>query len=122
MKRKTLLSLLAVALISVALISVQAGPIVIPSVSVAGLTGDVAVLQGQMSTTTSNVAVLQGQIVAQSDTNQIVAQSDTNVTTTATTYTPRFKGDTLIGGAGAGTNAVWIAKGTTTNDWIAVKP
>jgi len=37
-------------------------------------------------------------------------------------YTPRFVGDTLVGGAGAGTNAVWISKGATTNDWVAIKP
>ena len=49
---------------------------------------------------------------------RLVAQADTNETTTATLYTPRFVGDTLVGGAGAGTNAVWISKGTTTNDWI----
>jgi len=53
---------------------------------------------------------------------KLVAQADTNVTTTATLYTPRFKGDTLVGGAGTGTNAVWISKGTTTNDWVAIKP
>lgn len=53
---------------------------------------------------------------------KLVAQADTNVTTTATAYTPRFVGDALIGGAGAGTNAVWIAKGATTNDWVAIKP
>lgn len=51
-----------------------------------------------------------------------VAQSDTNQTSVANLYTPRFVGDTLVGGAGAGTNAVWISKGTTTNDWIAIKP
>ena len=51
-----------------------------------------------------------------------VAQADTNATTTATAYTPRRAGDVLVGGAGTGTNAVWIAKGTTTNDWVKVKP
>ncbi len=48
------------------------------------------------------------------------AQSDTNATTTATAYTPRRVGDILVGGAGEGTNGVWIAKGTTTNDWVQV--
>ncbi|MCX6994139.1 MAG: hypothetical protein NT011_13495 [Kiritimatiellaeota bacterium] len=52
----------------------------------------------------------------------LVAQADTNVTTTATLYTPRFVGDALLGGAGAGTNGVWIAKGATSNDWVAIKP
>lgn len=50
------------------------------------------------------------------------AQSDTNTTTTATGYTPAFVGQILVGGAGAGTNAIWIAKGTTTNDWVLVEP
>lgn len=49
-------------------------------------------------------------------------QSDTNVTTTATSYTPQFTGQILIGGAGTGTNGVWIAKGVTTNDWVVVAP
>lgn len=52
----------------------------------------------------------------------VAAQSDTNVTSQSTAYTPRHKGDTLVGGAGSGTNAVWISKGTTTNDWVQVKP
>lgn len=52
----------------------------------------------------------------------VTAQADTNATTTATAYTPRRAGDVLVGGAGTGTNAVWIAKGTSTNDWVQVKP
>lgn len=51
-----------------------------------------------------------------------VAQVDTNVTTTATAYTPAKIGQILIGGAGEGTNAVWISKGVTTNDWVQVAP
>ena len=50
------------------------------------------------------------------------AQVDTNVTTTATSYTPAYKGQVLLGGAGTGTNGVWIAKGVTTNDWVQVAP
>ena len=50
------------------------------------------------------------------------AQSDTNATTTATGYTPAFVGQVLTGGAGTGTNAVWISKGITTNDWVQVAP
>ena len=49
-------------------------------------------------------------------------QSDTNVTSTATGYTPAFIGQLLIGGAGEGTNGVWIAKGVTTNDWVIIAP
>jgi hypothetical protein len=48
------------------------------------------------------------------------AQADTNVTTTITGYTPAFRGQVLVGGAGTGTNGVWVAKGTTTNDWVKV--
>lgn len=55
-------------------------------------------------------------------TAEMTAQADTNVTTTATAYTPRRAGDVLVGGAGAGTNGVWISKGTSTNDWVQVKP
>jgi len=51
-----------------------------------------------------------------------VYQVDTNVTTTATAYTPAHIGQILIGGAGEGTNGVWIAKGITTNDWVVVAP
>jgi len=50
------------------------------------------------------------------------AQSDTNATTTATGYTPAYVGQVLTGGAGTGTNAIWISKGTTTNDWVQVAP
>lgn len=42
---------------------------------------------------------------------------DTNVTTTTTSYTPVEVGQLLVGGAGSGTNALWCATGTTTNDW-----
>ena len=51
----------------------------------------------------------------------VTAQSDTNATTTVTLYTPRRAGDILVGGAG-GSDGVWIAKGTTTNDWVQVAP
>jgi hypothetical protein len=51
-----------------------------------------------------------------------IAQVDTNATTTTTLYTPDFEGQVLSGGAGTGTNAIWIATGTTTNDWLQIKP
>jgi len=51
-----------------------------------------------------------------------ISQSDTNVTTTATAYTPAYIGQVLVGGAGTGTNGIWIAKGLTTNDWVVVAP
>jgi hypothetical protein len=50
-----------------------------------------------------------------------IAQVDTAATTTATDYTPYFTGQLLIGQTGAGTGSVWVAKGTTTNDWIKVQ-
>lgn len=49
-------------------------------------------------------------------------QADTNATTTATDYTPAYAGQVLLGGAGTGTNGVWVSKGTTTNDWVQVAP
>lgn len=52
----------------------------------------------------------------------ITAQADTNASTVATGYTPRRVGDVLVGGAGTGTNAVWISKGSTSNDWVKVQP
>lgn len=52
----------------------------------------------------------------------MAAIQDTNVTTTVTLYTPRRVGDTLVGGKGSGTNLVCISKGTTTNDWVQIKP
>ena len=54
--------------------------------------------------------------------NGLVTQTDTNATTTTTAYTPAYAGQLLIGSQGAGTNALWIAKGTTTNDWVKVAP
>lgn len=56
------------------------------------------------------------------DVNTRVPQSDTNATTTVTAYTPTAIGQILVGGAGVGTSAVWIAKGTTTNDWVQIEP
>lgn len=49
-------------------------------------------------------------------------QVDTNATTTATLKTPRYVGDILVGSAGSGTGAVWVATATTTNGWLAIKP
>ena len=52
----------------------------------------------------------------------VKAQADTNTTTTVTSYTPDFVGQTLVGGSGVGTNAAWISKGVTTNDWVQIAP
>ena len=49
-------------------------------------------------------------------------QADTNATTTTTGYTPTFVGQLLTGSAGTGTNAIWISKGVTSNDWVQVAP
>ena len=35
---------------------------------------------------------------------------------------PAYRGQLLFGGAGAGTNGVWVAKGLTTNDWVRIAP
>jgi len=51
-----------------------------------------------------------------------LTKADTNATTTVTGYKPDFAGQVLLGGAGTGTNGVWISKGTTTNDWVQVAP
>ena len=51
----------------------------------------------------------------------LLAQVDTNVTTTATNYTADAVGQLLIGSAGSGTNAVWVAtvSGSATN-WVQI--
>lgn len=49
------------------------------------------------------------------------AQIDTNATTTVTAHTPTAAGNLLIGKTG-GTNRIWIANGTTTNDWVQIAP
>ena len=51
-----------------------------------------------------------------------LVQIDTNDTTTVTGYAPGFVGQVLIGGAGTGTNAAWVASGSTTNDWSQILP
>ena len=55
-------------------------------------------------------------------TNGLAVQTDTNAVTVATGYTPAFKGQFLFGSAGTGTNAVWVGKGVTTNDWVQIEP
>ncbi len=55
-------------------------------------------------------------------TNGLAVLTDTNAVTVATGYTPVFKGQFLFGNAGTGTNAVWAAKGVTTNDWVQLAP
>ena len=46
-----------------------------------------------------------------------LALTDTNTTVDATTRTPLFAGQVLVGTV---SNKVWVSEGTTTNDWIAV--
>ena len=45
------------------------------------------------------------------------AQLDTNAVVNATLHVPAFAGQILIGTA---SNVVFVAKGTTTNDWVDV--
>jgi len=49
-----------------------------------------------------------------------VVQVDTNTTTVATAYTPAGVGQYLVGKIDTGTNALWVAYGATTNDWVKV--
>lgn len=52
----------------------------------------------------------------------IPAQVDTALTNTVSTaYIPRRAGDILVGKVST-TNAVWVSVGTTTNDWVQIKP
>ena len=100
-----------------------------------GVTGDVTISQDGTNVTTAiasgavvnadvatNAAIAATKISGTAVTYSTAAQSDTNATTTATAYTPAFVGQVLTGSQGAGTNAIWIAKGTTTNDWVLVEP
>lgn len=48
-------------------------------------------------------------------------QTDTNSTTTVALYTPDGTGQVLLGNTG-GTNYIWMAHGTTTNDWKQIHP
>lgn len=50
-----------------------------------------------------------------------VPHQDTNATTVVTAYTPAAIGHVLIGNTG-GTNYIWMAYGTTTNDWKLIHP
>jgi hypothetical protein len=79
-----------------------------------------ATVGGTLTATTVAATTITGAMSAATLTN--LTLTDTNATTTVTTKTPAFKGQILIGGAGTGTNGVWIAKGTTTNDWVQVAP
>ena len=47
-----------------------------------------------------------------------LVQSTTNNPVVATQFTPAFAGQILYGSA---SNEVWVAKGATTNDWVALK-
>lgn len=54
------------------------------------------------------------------DGSTLQPRADSAVDTTVTTaYTPRFVGDLLLGKTGT-SNAVWVARGLTTNDWSLV--
>jgi hypothetical protein len=90
-----------------------------------GLAVCATVLYAQVATRFTSLAV-DGNIAAGSlSVSGVVvatAQVDTNVTTTVTAYKPAVVGQILVGGAGTGTNAIWISKGATTNDWVQVAP
>lgn len=80
----------------------------------AGIANDMPTIVAAIGSATGTLATAVSTAMA--------AQSDTNAVTVATGYTPRRKGDTLVGGAGSGTNGVWVSKGVTTNDWVQVEP
>jgi len=105
--------------------------------TVAGLvtTGDVTIAEGKLADSTIVSADIKNDSIVNADINSAAAIVATKISGTAVTYvtasqissdtitvtttnTPAFRGQVLIGGAGAGTNGVWIAKGTTTNDWV----
>jgi len=82
---------------------------------------------GQVVTVDAN-GVVTAITVPQTGTNQVRTQValvgarvDTNATTSWTGYVPRDIGDILIGKTG-GTNAVYMAAGITTNDWVKLNP
>lgn len=70
----------------------------------------------------SDAAIVATKIAGTAVTYSTAAQVSGDTTTDTTTNTPAFIGQSLVGGAGSGTSAVWIAKGTTTNDWVKVAP
>jgi len=54
--------------------------------------------------------------------SKVPAQTDAQATNTVTTaYTPDYIGQLLIGKVSA-TNAVWVARGVTTNSWQQIAP
>ena len=54
--------------------------------------------------------------------SEVPAQTDAQATNTVTTaYTPDHIGQILIGKVST-TNAVWVARGATTNDWQQLAP
>ena len=55
-------------------------------------------------------------------TNGLAVATSTNLVTVASTKTPAYVGQLLLGTVGTGTNGVWVAKGLTTNDWVQLKP
>ena len=66
----------------------------------------------------SAAAIVATKISGTAVTYVTASQLSGDTTTDPTTNTPAFRGQVLIGGAGEGMNGVWIAKGTTTNDWV----
>ena len=56
------------------------------------------------------------------NTNGLAVATDMNVTTVASLHVPAYAGQWLFGGAGEGTNGVWVAKGLSTNDWVQLRP
>lgn len=107
--------------------SIYAPILVAATGNIATATARVGLVEGLSTTNAAAIVLLQGlgstnAGLISAETTYAKPQVDTNVTTTATLKTPRYIGDMLIGSAGSGTGAVWVATVATTNGWLAIKP
>ena len=84
------------------------------------VTGDIAVSTSGVSSVASGVVVdadINAAAAIASTKLAGLALTDTNTTVDATTSTPLFAGQSLVGPV---SNKEWVSEGTTTNDWILV--
>jgi len=71
-----------------------------------------SVVAAELSAMGSNVVANAADI-----STRAVTVVDTNAVTTVKNFTPAAKGAVLVGTYNTGTNGLWVAFGTTTNDW-----
>jgi hypothetical protein len=93
-------------------------------------TGTVTIAEGQLADSTIVSADIKDGTIVNADINASaaiavtkianVALIDTNAASVVTLSTPLFAGQLLVGGTVAPYDSLWVAKGTTTNDWLAV--